>query len=822
MTLHKLAGLLLLVGLAARARGCTVSADCLHGGTCADNACQCTARFEGATCATEVQADYWQARCPDDKAIKSYRVHDAVNKIHLFGFSCDNNVVDEPGKNSIFWASDAAGGYFIGNELSDVTVVKTGGINDYLVLCPDEGYFIRIEDQTGDSTVVTDLRVGHCAAVRIGGSYSGDFLFNAGTRLDQINLPGSFQYLSVVQYATVSVPSHLCVPPPDPPPPPAAMCCTYLQQGIRFRYMCAKELHMLGQEMVLHQNAEPLRINGSKISLRFTTVVDEDRERCEVLEAWAVLYETRPEVIVTVAEHAVPHTEACADSPNVFECFPQSCKSSLCQNGGTCVEDEPCVCQPEWKGDYCEINRCDPNPCLNGGTCNIGVCTCAPGWEGTTCESQFCSSNPCLNGGACTDGKCVCAIGYSGEVCEVDFCGSNPCQNSGTCTGGKCVCASGYSGDTCEVDFCGSNPCQNSGTCTGGKCVCKQGFDGDFCQTPLCSSPCLYGGTCTVVNGAAECSCQKNANIYLITKIEYYNTKYIRFNAFFARFVYRNPLGKEVSYDTIITENDGTSSYYSGVADYLYTVNIPLGVPLESIDGLIRDDTDTESLINNGIGIEDTRNELTDFYGQLQVTTKAASGAGKTPSEPFCSSPFTWLGGDISCPLFSIVGGYTNIYAGTTLQIYISCSDALAQELQYQTIEFTTGEMKNTHIESFTDYHIVDKKYIVLCPKRRDHTIQYMGVTSLKPGACKALRMAYGFISGIYDQTSVGPLNGDGPFTIVQYSDSPWINRCKGATTSQDSCQNGGVCKADTGPHPFGHRCECPATHTGDHCETAK
>lgn len=819
MTLHLRIGLL-LVGLAARAGGCTFSADCLHGGTCADNACQCTARFEGATCATEVQADYWQARCSNDKAIKSYRVEDNTNKKHIFGFSCVRSVVDEPGRQSIYWSAYSS--VSLGDSPVHFTVVKTDGIDDYLVLCPSEGYFIQIEDQTGESMVNTDLPQGHCAAARIGGSYNSDSLFNAGTRLDQINLPGSFGYLSLVQYATVSVPSHTCAPPPDPSPA-AAGCCRYLQQGIRFEYMCTKDLHMIGQEMVLHQNAAPILINRSKVSLRFTTVKDEDYERCEVLEAWAVLYETRPEVIVTAARHAVPHTEACADSPTVFECFPQSCKSDPCSHGGTCVEDQPCICQPEWKGYYCEINRCDPNPCLNGGTCNLGNCTCASGWGGESCESQFCSSNPCLNGGTCTDDKCVCATGYIGVLCEINPCDPNLCKNGATCTDGKCVCATGYTGVHCEVDFCDSNPCQNSGTCTADKCECKQGFGGDFCQTPLCSSPCRYGGTCTVVNGIAECSCQKNANIYLITKIEYYNIPWQIDDAFFTRFMYRNPLGKEVSYDIIITENDATSTYKRGrVSDYLYTINIPLSVPLESIDGLIRDDTEMESLTKNGINTVDTMNKWTTFYGQLQVTTKAASGAGKTPNEPFCSSPFTWLGGDISCPFLSIVGGYTNIYAGTTLEIYIECNDALPQELQYQTIEFTTGEMKNAHIESFTDYHIVEKKYIVLCPKRHDHTIHYAAVTPLQPGACVALRMAYNFPPGIYDQTSVGPLNGNGLFTIVQYSASPWRNRCKGAVTTQDSCQNGGVCKAETGPHPFGHRCECPATHTGDNCETAK
>ena len=29
---------------------------------------------------------------------------------------------------------------------------------------------------------------------------------------------------------------------------------------------------------------------------------------------------------------------------------------------------------------------CDPNPCQNGGTCNLGNCQCAEGYTGAMCE----------------------------------------------------------------------------------------------------------------------------------------------------------------------------------------------------------------------------------------------------------------------------------------------------------------------------------------------------------------------------------------------------------------------------------------------------
>lgn len=783
MTLHLRIGLL-LVGLAARAGGCTVSADCLHGGTCADNACQCTARFEGATCATEVHADYWQARCHQDKAIKSYRVEDSVNKKHIFGFSCDNSVVDEPGRVSVWWQADSS--VSLRDSPVHFTVVKTDGIDDYLVLCPNEGYFIQIEDQTGESTVNTDLRPGHCAAARIGGSYSGDFAFNAGTRLDQINLPGSFGYLSLVQYATVSVPSHLCVVPP-PPPPPAEKCCRYLQQGIRFEYMCTKDLHMLGQEMVLHQNAEPLLINGSKVSLRFTTVMSEDVERCEVLEAWAVLYETRPEVIVTAAEHAVPHIEACADLPTVFECFPQSCKSNPCYHGGTCVEDEPCECQSEWKGDYCETSICDPNPCENGGTCNLGLCTCASGWGGITCEINPCVPNLCHpDGGTCNpdDGHCQCKGGYSGEHCEVNFCDSNPCSSHST----ECL--------------------------PSGICLCELHYDGAYCENGPCSgdrNPCKYGGVCSEADGAAECSCVKHPNVYMLTSVEYLNADpslFLLIEPYWTATI----KFREVNGDTSTVGmgmgafvNNEKSHWASGSDNYA-----------RSIDGIFEDVTDGLTLALAGIG--ESIPNADDTYGKLQLSWSRQDGDGYTPEEKTCSPPFDFIFGGIMCGNNgkAPVSGYTKV-TQNVLGIYTAC----VQGSGFQKISFTTGAMSNTDITSHAESHIIENKYLILCPKQFDQKISLGGFNS-DQGFCVALRMAHDSAASLWASTSAGPLSGNGPFTIVQYSDSPWVNRCKGATTTQDSCQNGGVCKADTGPHPFGHRCECPATHTGDHCQTAK
>ena len=77
---------------------------------------------------------------------------------------------------------------------------------------------------------------------------------------------------------------------------------------------------------------------------------------------------------------------------------------------------------------YTATDECDPNPCLNGGTCIDGVgsftCDCEDGYSGDTCEINIddCDPNPCQNGGTCNDGvnmfTCVCEDDFTGETCD--------------------------------------------------------------------------------------------------------------------------------------------------------------------------------------------------------------------------------------------------------------------------------------------------------------------------------------------------------------------------------------------------------------------
>lgn len=81
-------------------------------------------------------------------------------------------------------------------------------------------------------------------------------------------------------------------------------------------------------------------------------------------------------------------------------------------------------------GIQCEINinECEPNPCLNGGTCqdliNGFMCSCANGFSGSRCQINIddCMSQPCRNKGICHDSiasyTCECPPGYTGNFVE--------------------------------------------------------------------------------------------------------------------------------------------------------------------------------------------------------------------------------------------------------------------------------------------------------------------------------------------------------------------------------------------------------------------
>ncbi|XP_074046823.1 sushi, nidogen and EGF-like domain-containing protein 1 isoform X1 [Macrotis lagotis] len=240
------------------------------------------------------------------------------------------------------------------------------------------------------------------------------------------------------------------------------------------------------------------------------------------------------------------------------EIAPSPCFMSPCENGATCNDlgtHYTCRCRAGYTGKRCQSEvdcgtpssvkntkvrfnstkmgslaeyECDQGYILSSGN-NPRVCR-APGlWsEPPQCdEINECESQPCLNGGSCKDRiasfLCICGSGYMGLHCELetDECQSDPCKNGGTCkdlpASFICQCPDGYAGVHCEkeVDACDSGPCQHGGECEndGGSylCVCPEGFFGYHCEIasdPCFSNPCGGRGYCLSSNGSHSCTCK--------------------------------------------------------------------------------------------------------------------------------------------------------------------------------------------------------------------------------------------------------------------------------------------------------------------------
>ncbi|KAB0400302.1 hypothetical protein E2I00_011764, partial [Balaenoptera physalus] len=189
--------------------------------------------------------------------------------------------------------------------------------------------------------------------------------------------------------------------------------------------------------------------------------------------------------------------------------FPGTEVSSLCQNGGICIDSGPshfCHCPPGFQGSICQerVNPCESRPCQHGATCvaqpNGYLCQCTPGYSGQNCskEPDACQSQPCHNHGTCTPKPggfhCACPPGFVGLRCEgdVDECLDQPCHPTGTAACHSlanafyCQCLPGHTGQRCEVELdpCQSQPCSHGGSCEatagpppGFTCHCPQVSD---------------------------------------------------------------------------------------------------------------------------------------------------------------------------------------------------------------------------------------------------------------------------------------------------------------------------------------------------------
>jgi EGF-like domain/Dictyostelium (slime mold) repeat len=137
----------------------------------------------------------------------------------------------------------------------------------------------------------------------------------------------------------------------------------------------------------------------------------------------------------------VPATGQCVSTP--IACG----EGELCdETTGTCYD--PCsgvVCEPL---DQCHV----------AGTCTAGECDDPVAPDGTACDDGDAGTT----GDVCTDGVCA------GEPIPVDPCDPNPCLNDGSCSPTTpilpaepdfvCACPYGWTGDLCETATC---PCDH-------------------------------------------------------------------------------------------------------------------------------------------------------------------------------------------------------------------------------------------------------------------------------------------------------------------------------------------------------------------------
>ncbi|XP_013415194.1 adhesive plaque matrix protein 2 [Lingula anatina] len=162
-----------------------------------------------------------------------------------------------------------------------------------------------------------------------------------------------------------------------------------------------------------------------------------------------------------------------------------------------------CVCNNGYEGDGFNCTRpvrCGENAiCIHGPfgqqvpfmreRCNEKYgyqCVCADGYEGDgfNCTNS-CNPNPCLNGGTCTKPpeqafQCNCTNHYSGQYCTAAKCGENS-----VCTLGSVGMHFPLMNERCDEKY-------------GYRCVCKNGYEGDGFN---CTRPVRCGENAICIHG---------------------------------------------------------------------------------------------------------------------------------------------------------------------------------------------------------------------------------------------------------------------------------------------------------------------------------
>ncbi|XP_037535815.1 low-density lipoprotein receptor-related protein 1 [Nematolebias whitei] len=253
-----------------------------------------------------------------------------------------------------------------------------------------------------------------------------------------------------------------------------------------------------------------------------------DRKKCEWL---CLLSPSGP--VCTCPNGRTLDNGTCVElpTPTLSPVSPPSGPCSLqCLNGGSCFlnarKQPKCRCQPNYRGDRCEIDQCK-DYCRNGGICTPSptgspTCRCLTGFTGPNCNLHTCKDY-CRNGGNCTvsagnQPTCRCPTDILGDKCQYRSCEGH-CLNGGTClqseNGSKlCRCLPQYMGATCEIDkchYCRDGEClpSNGFSSTGEfKCRCTNGRVQPSCYTCDTNEYCA-NGQCSLnpTTRLPECRC---------------------------------------------------------------------------------------------------------------------------------------------------------------------------------------------------------------------------------------------------------------------------------------------------------------------------
>ena len=133
---------------------------------------------------------------------------------------------------------------------------------------------------------------------------------------------------------------------------------------------------------------------------------------------------------------------------NINDCFSNACVNGVCRDGANGYE---CECESQQvSGYHCEV-WCPSG--LSGDFCQIPTTQCSDNTTTTLCQN----GGTCVEGTGSEDYSCICPPTHTGPVCEQEnTCNSIECFNGGSCGtlddgGFGCVCTDGYDGDNCQL-----------------------------------------------------------------------------------------------------------------------------------------------------------------------------------------------------------------------------------------------------------------------------------------------------------------------------------------------------------------------------------